>query len=124
MTHKEFFEWVKEYVNWLEEYDNSHPNFIAYMRSTIAKVDKDETEELKNHPKLPFSEEDMRDLFPANVEGSSLFYVLSKGESVSKQLDNRFAKHGWRDTTEAYYGLSFTPFMNVIEDFIEDFKTI
>lgn len=35
-----------------------------------------------------------------------------------EELDKYFQKLGWRDTTEAYYGLDFTPFMNVIEDYI------
>jgi hypothetical protein len=35
-----------------------------------------------------------------------------------EELDKCFQALGWRDTTEAYYGLDFTPFMNVIEDYI------
>jgi hypothetical protein len=38
------------------------------------------------------------------------------------ELDKKFQALGWRDTTEAYYGLDFTPFMNVIEEHIEEIK--
>jgi len=36
-----------------------------------------------------------------------------------EELDKCFQKLGWRDTTEAYYGLDFTPFMNVIEEYVK-----
>ena len=39
------------------------------------------------------------------------------------ELDKKFQELGWRDTTEAYYGLGFTPFMNVIEEHIEEIKS-
>lgn len=29
-------------------------------------------------------------------------------------VDKKFQENGWRDTTEAYYGLDFTPFMDVV----------
>jgi hypothetical protein len=32
-------------------------------------------------------------------------------------LDEHFQSLGWRDTTEAYYGLDFTPFMSAIEEY-------
>jgi hypothetical protein len=35
----------------------------------------------------------------------------------SQGLDSHFEKLGWRDTTEAYYGLDFTPFMSEIENY-------
>ena len=38
------------------------------------------------------------------------------------ELDKKFQELGWRDTTEAYYGLDFTPFMSVIEEHIEETK--
>jgi hypothetical protein len=38
------------------------------------------------------------------------------------ELDKKFQELGWRDTTEAYYGLDFTPFMSVIEEHIEEIK--
>lgn len=31
-----------------------------------------------------------------------------------KVVDEKFQSLGWRDTTEAYYGLDFTPFMDVV----------
>lgn len=31
-----------------------------------------------------------------------------------KIVDEKFQSLGWRDTTEAYYGLDFTPFMDVV----------
>jgi hypothetical protein len=37
-------------------------------------------------------------------------------------LDNKFQTLGWRDTTEAYYGLDYTPFMSVIEELMEELK--
>jgi hypothetical protein len=37
-------------------------------------------------------------------------------------LDNKFQALGWRDTTEAYYGLDYTPFMSVIEELMEELK--
>jgi hypothetical protein len=40
-----------------------------------------------------------------------------------KELDEKFQALGWRDTTEAYYGLNFTPFMNVVEELIEELKS-
>jgi len=39
-----------------------------------------------------------------------------------KELDEKFQALGWRDTTEAYYGLDFTPFMSVVEEVIADIK--
>jgi hypothetical protein len=39
-----------------------------------------------------------------------------------EELDKYFQKLGWRDTTEAYYGLDFTPFMNVIEEYVQLIK--
>jgi hypothetical protein len=39
------------------------------------------------------------------------------------ELDKKFQELGWRDTTEAYYGLDFTPFMSVIENYIDEIKT-
>ena len=38
------------------------------------------------------------------------------------ELDKKFQELGWRDTTEAYYGLDFTPFMNDVEELIEEVK--
>lgn len=38
------------------------------------------------------------------------------------ELDKKFQELGWRDTTEAYYGLDFTPFMNVVEEVIDEIK--
>jgi hypothetical protein len=38
------------------------------------------------------------------------------------ELDKKFQELGWRDTTEAYYGLDFTPFMNVVEEVISEIK--
>lgn len=34
------------------------------------------------------------------------------------ELDKKFQELGWRDTTEAYYGLDFTPFMDVVIEHI------
>jgi hypothetical protein len=34
------------------------------------------------------------------------------------ELDKKFQDLGWRDTTEAYYGLDFTPFMDVVIEHI------
>ena len=39
-----------------------------------------------------------------------------------EELDKKFQELGWKDTTEAYYGLDFTPFMNVVEELIEQVK--
>jgi len=39
-----------------------------------------------------------------------------------KELDEKFQALGWRDTTEAYYGLDFTPFMSVVEEVIQELK--
>lgn len=41
-----------------------------------------------------------------------------------QELDKKFQELGWENTTEAYYELDFTPFMTVIEEFIEDIKQI
>ena len=41
-----------------------------------------------------------------------------------KELDEKFKELGWRDTTEAYYGLDFTPFMSVVEELIQELKPI
>jgi hypothetical protein len=38
------------------------------------------------------------------------------------ELDKKFQALDWRDTTEAYYNLDYTPFMSVIEDYIEELK--
>jgi hypothetical protein len=38
------------------------------------------------------------------------------------ELDKKFQELGWRDTTEAYYGLDFTPFMSVVEEVIDEIK--
>jgi hypothetical protein len=47
-----------------------------------------------------------------------------KGSAFTFQgLDKRFQKLDWRDTTEAYYGLDFTPFMSVVEEYIEQSKS-
>jgi len=49
---------------------------------------------------------------------------LKKGGGVSKysskELDKRFEALGWNDTTEAYYGLDYTPFMNVVEEYMAE----
>lgn len=37
-----------------------------------------------------------------------------------EELDKKFQELGWRDTTEAYYGLDFTPFMSVIIEHISE----
>jgi len=37
-----------------------------------------------------------------------------------KIVDEKFQSLGWRDTTEAYYGLDFTPFMDVVIGTIAD----
>ena len=39
---------------------------------------------------------------------------------LEKLLDNAFQSLGWRDTTEAYYGLGFTPFMDVVTSTISE----
>ncbi len=39
-----------------------------------------------------------------------------------QELDKKFQALDWRDTTDAYYNLDFTPFMNVIEDYIDEIK--
>jgi hypothetical protein len=39
------------------------------------------------------------------------------------ELDKKFQALGWNDTTEAYYGLDFTPFMSVIEEHILELKS-
>lgn len=44
---------------------------------------------------------------------------MSQNE-LEKLLDNAFQSLGWRDTTEAYYGLGFTPFMDVITSTISE----
>lgn len=31
---------------------------------------------------------------------------------------------GWRDTTNAYYGLDFTPFMNIIEESVQEYAVM
>jgi len=41
-----------------------------------------------------------------------------------KELDEKFKALGWRDTTEAYYGLDFTPFMNVVDEVITELKSV
>lgn len=41
-----------------------------------------------------------------------------------KELDEKFQELGWRDTTDAYYGLDFTPFMSVVEELIQELKPI
>ena len=41
---------------------------------------------------------------------------------IMEQLDKKFQELGWRDTTEAYYGLDFTPFMNVVEELLNESK--
>jgi hypothetical protein len=35
-------------------------------------------------------------------------------------LEANFKKLGWDSTTEAYYGLDFTPFMSVVEETIQE----
>jgi hypothetical protein len=40
------------------------------------------------------------------------------------ELDKKFQALGWNDTTEAYYGLDFTPFMSVIEEHILELKSV
>ncbi|MEI7960732.1 MAG: hypothetical protein WCI04_00190 [archaeon] len=47
----------------------------------------------------------------STIKGNSAF--------TFQGLDKRFQKLDWRDTTEAYYGLDFTPFMSVVEEYIE-----
>lgn len=37
-----------------------------------------------------------------------------------KIVDEKFQSLGWRDTTESYYGLDFTPFMDVVIGTIAD----
>lgn len=41
---------------------------------------------------------------------------------MGELLDSKFQALGWRDTTEAYYGLDYTPFMSVIEELMEELK--
>lgn len=43
---------------------------------------------------------------------------MSYQSQFEKIVDNRFQELGWRDTTEAYYNLDFTPFMEVVIDTI------
>ena len=31
---------------------------------------------------------------------------------------------GWQDTTEAYYGLELTPFMNIIEESVQEYAVM
>ena len=46
--------------------------------------------------------------------------VLTTNLKQMEELDKKFQELGWRDTTEAYYGLDFTPFMSVIIEHISE----
>ena len=43
----------------------------------------------------------------------------TKSRKIKKygSLDDKFKELGWQDTTEAYYGLDYTPFMSEIEEY-------
>jgi len=43
--------------------------------------------------------------------------TYAKGGEMNGSLDTKFEELEWRDTTEAYYGLDFTPFMTVVEEY-------
>jgi hypothetical protein len=43
-------------------------------------------------------------------------------KSFQEILNEKCIALGWRDSTEAYYGLYFTPFMSIIEEAAEAFK--
>jgi hypothetical protein len=61
----------------------------------------------------------VKDLFETLMEQGSveLSEVKSDNEYADGgSLDSAYQDLDWRDTTEAYYGLDFTPFMNVIEE--------
>jgi hypothetical protein len=48
---------------------------------------------------------------------------MSYETQFEKVVDKKFQGLGWRDTTEAYYGLDFTPFMStVIEAIAEEIE--
>lgn len=45
---------------------------------------------------------------------------MATQEKFQHIVDKKFQELGWRDTTEAYYGLDFTPFMEVVIDSIAE----
>jgi hypothetical protein len=45
---------------------------------------------------------------------------MSYQSQFEKTVDKKFQELGWRDTTEAYYGLDFTPFMSTVIDAIAE----
>lgn len=49
-------------------------------------------------------------------------YHFTTIQTNMNELDKKFQELGWRDTTEAYYGLDFTPFMSVVEEVIDEIK--
>ena len=48
--------------------------------------------------------------------------TISEEFNFMNELDKKFQELGWEDTTEAYYGLDYTPFMSTIEELIENNK--
>jgi hypothetical protein len=60
-----------------------------------------------------------------NIEINEFGNLIVRNKKETKfnfmnELDKKFQGLGWRDTTEAYYGLDYTPFMCVIEELIEN----
>lgn len=54
------------------------------------------------------------------VKNASSNLALATNLKQMEELDKKFQELGWRDTTEAYYGLDFTPFMSVIIEHISE----
>ena len=66
------------------------------------------------------TEIDGADVFDGIYVKKRVKYGMGGGISAMSKLDKKFQALGWRDTTEAYYGLDFTPFMSVVEELIEE----
>jgi hypothetical protein len=66
------------------------------------------------------TEIDGADVFDGIYVKKRVKYGMGGGISAMSKLDKKFQALGWRDTTEAYYGLDFTPFMSVVEQLIEE----